>query len=309
MNDLLTKSFLSYVELKKQASKDLEAELTGGGANSPELAPSGDEPNLVEFFLRADSIKSEMEEITDLLSDLEALNEETKSSHSAKVLRGLRDRIQSDTVAVLRKAKSVKASLESLEASNTANRKTYREGTPVDRTRVSVTNGLRVKFRETMNEFLFLREKILSDYKKDLRRKYFVATGEEPSDEAMEKITSGSGGVELMLAAAAAGKGKKAEEDLQSKERHQAVLDIQRSLTKLHQVFLDMAVLVETQGERIDDIEENVAKATEFVAGGTDNLYYAKQMKKKKRATWIYCGIAAAIMVVLFVCLISLLTS
>ncbi|CAL1411431.1 unnamed protein product [Linum trigynum] len=41
-----------------------------------------------------------------------------------------------------------------------------------------------------MNEFLFLRE-ILSDYKKDLRRKYFVATGEEPSEEMMEKIASG----------------------------------------------------------------------------------------------------------------------
>ena len=36
-------------------------------------------------------------------------------------------------------------------------------------------------------------------------------------------------------------------------------------MTKLHQIFLDMAVLVETQGEKMDDIEENVANAGHFI--------------------------------------------
>ncbi|CAL1401402.1 unnamed protein product [Linum trigynum] len=73
----------------------------------------------------------------------------------------------------------------------------------------------------------------MSDYKKDLRRKYFVVTGEEPNEEMMEKITSRSGGVELMLTAAAAAKGRNTG-DLQREERHQAVLDRQRSLTNLY---------------------------------------------------------------------------
>uniref|UniRef100_A0A7N2KLJ5 t-SNARE coiled-coil homology domain-containing protein n=1 Tax=Quercus lobata TaxID=97700 RepID=A0A7N2KLJ5_QUELO len=45
--------------------------------------------------------------------------------------------------------------------------------------------------------------------------------------------------------------------DLMRKERHEALMDIQRSLTKLHQIFLDMAVLVETQGEKIGTRSEN----------------------------------------------------
>ncbi|CAI0480806.1 unnamed protein product [Linum tenue] len=81
-----------------------------------------------------------------------------------------------------------------------------------------------------MNEFFFFRE-IMSDYKKDLRRKYFVVTGEEPNEEMMEKIASGSGGVELMLTAAAKGRNTG---DLQREERHQTVVDIQRSLTNLY---------------------------------------------------------------------------
>ena len=53
--------------------------------------------------------------------------------------------------------------------------------------------------------------------------------------------------------------------DLRSKEKHEALMDIERSLTKLHQIFLEMAVLVETQGEKMVDIEENVANAGHFI--------------------------------------------
>ncbi|XP_041001278.1 syntaxin-112 [Juglans microcarpa x Juglans regia] len=298
MNDLMTQSFLSYVELKKQAQKDLEADLDieAGQLNHTE------EQNLSQFFQEVGVIKGEMEEITNLLFDLQHLNEETKSTHSAKVLRGLRDRMDSDMVAVLRKAMIVKARLEALDRSNVTNRtvsEAYKEGSPVDRTRISVTNGLRVKLKEMMNDFQSLRENILSDHKEDLKRRYYTATGELPSEEVIEKMVSGAVKVQLFEG--------KTETNLRSKERHEAVMDIQRSLNKLHQVFLDMAVLVETQGEKIDDIEENLANVGSFINGGTNSLYYANQMKKKNKK-WA-CWVCAVLLIILLVCIISMLAS
>jgi syntaxin 1B/2/3 len=41
-------------------------------------------------------------------------------------------------------------------------------------------------------------------------------------------------------------------------ERNRAVKDLEASLLELHQVFLDMAVLVEAQGEMLDNIEKQV---------------------------------------------------
>lgn len=41
-------------------------------------------------------------------------------------------------------------------------------------------------------------------------------------------------------------------------ERHDAVRDIEKKLLDLHQVFMDMAVLVEKQGEMLDNIEIQV---------------------------------------------------
>ena len=41
-------------------------------------------------------------------------------------------------------------------------------------------------------------------------------------------------------------------------ERGEAVRELERSLLDLHQIFLDMAVLVEAQGEMLDNIEAQV---------------------------------------------------
>ncbi|KAK8477159.1 hypothetical protein V6N11_046260 [Hibiscus sabdariffa] len=259
MNDLLTKSFSSYVELKKQAQKDLESDLdVENGLGKGKLNPTDE--NLSRFFQEVASIKITMEEITNLVFDLQTLNEETESTHSAKLLRGLRDRMESDTVSILRKTKIVKEKLESLNRSNASNRRlsdAYKEGTYVDRTRISVTIGLRANLKQMMNDFNALRDKILSDHREDLRRIYHNATGEFPVEDMLEK----------------AGKHVWSfTKKVKMESRHEAVMDMQRSLERLNQAFLDMAVLVEAHGEKMDDIEENVANGGDFISGGTNQL-------------------------------------
>ena len=146
----MTKSFLSYVELKKQAKIDTESDHVD--------VEKGDlhQENLSAFFSEIETIKTLIEEITHLLHDLKNLNEETKSTHSAKILRGLRDRMESNIVAISRKANAVKTLIEAIETEN------QKSGSCVDRTRVSITNGVRAKLRETMSEFHRLRERIFA---------------------------------------------------------------------------------------------------------------------------------------------------
>ncbi|XP_076952962.1 syntaxin-112 [Bidens hawaiensis] len=288
MNDLMTKSFLSYADLKKQAQIDIK---------SQDIELGFQDPNLSKFFQEIDAVKSTMEEIASLLSNLQALNEETKSTHSRKVLRGLRDRMESDMTAVLRKSNVVLARLECLESSP------FKDATAVNRTRVLVTSGLRTKLKKLMTEFQDLRDKIVSDHKDYLKRRYFNETGEYPSDEMMETMVSGSGKVFEM-----AEEGKM-DLVMENKERHEAVMDLNKSLSKLHQVFLDMAVLVEAQGESLNDIEDNVAKAGSFVSGGTDGLLYAKQMKdKQRRNSWV-CLVWSLVIIVVVVCCIAMLSA
>ncbi|TMX05279.1 hypothetical protein EJD97_025124 [Solanum chilense] len=288
MNDLMTKSFLSYVELKKQAMMDVEA---GPDIEMGQLDPT-DERNLSKFFEEVAVIKSDMEEINNLLVNLQDLNRKTKSAPSAKILQGLRDQINSDIITVLRKAKIIKTRLELLDKSNLDNRgvsAAYKEGSPVDRTRISVTHGLRIKLRDMMNDFQCLRENIVAEHKESLRKQYSNANGKEPSEEAIEK----------MMQERVFEKGL-----VENQDRHEAVKEIQKSLVELHQVFLDMAVMVETQGDQMNNIEQNVVNAGGYVNGGMKELDRANRMKRTR--TWA-CWIGALLLVFLLICLIAIL--
>ena len=82
------------------------------------------------------------------------------------------------------------------------------------------------------------------DHQENLRKMYFNATGEMPSEEILDKLLSGSLKIEVSEERVGAS-------DVEEKERYEAVKDIQRSLEELHQVFLNMAVLVENQGDQM----------------------------------------------------------
>lgn len=83
-------------------------------------------------------------------------------------------------------------------------------------------------------------------------------------------------------------------------ERHDTVKEIERSLLELHQVFLDMAALVEAQGNMLNDIESNVSKASSFVMRGTDQLHGAKELQKNSRK-WTCIAIILAIILVIVI--------
>ena len=85
-------------------------------------------------------------------------------------------------------------------------------------------------------------------------------------------------------------------------ERHTAVKELERQLLGLHQIFLDMAVLVEAQGEMLDNIETQVAKANEYVNQGNKALTTAKELQKNTRK-WMCCAMAF----LLGICLIIVL--
>ncbi|KAG9458696.1 hypothetical protein H6P81_003204 [Aristolochia fimbriata] len=300
MNDLMTKSFISYVDLKKSALKDLEA----GPDVELEMGTSHIlDKNLAQFLEEAGKVKEEMDVIRDILGKLQEANEETKSVHKPEPLKALRTKINSDIVAVLKKARWIRAKLEEMDRANAENRRlsACREGTPVDRTRTSVTNGLRKKLKDLMMDFQALRQKTMSEYKETVERRYFTVTGEVPEEEVIEKIISnGDSEGFLQKAIQEHGRGKVLATVYEIQDRHDAAVEMERSLLELHQVFLDMAVMVEAQGEQMDDIEHHVINAANYVKDGTKNLKTAKDYQRNSRK-WMFIGLVLLLILILVV--------
>ena len=84
-------------------------------------------------------------------------------------------------------------------------------------------------------------------------------------------------------------------------ERHDAVKDIEKSLNELHQVFLDMAVLVQSQGEQLDTIEDSLKRTNTIIRSGADQLVKARFYQKNTRKWTCYAVLILIIIVVLVV--------
>jgi syntaxin 1B/2/3 len=79
-------------------------------------------------------------------------------------------------------------------------------------------------------------------------------------------------------------------------ERHDAVQELERKLLELHQIFLDMSVLVEAQGEMLDNIENQVSKSVDYVHRGQVSLIQARKYQKSSRK-WMCCSLICVLLI------------
>ncbi|CAD6342686.1 unnamed protein product [Miscanthus lutarioriparius] len=257
MNDLFTSgSFKKYADLKHQVVlDDLEA---GGGGIEAEAAACLD-----RFFEDVEGVKEDLRGLEALHRRLQAAHEESKTAHDARAVKALRARMDADVDQVLLRAKAVKSKLEALDRANTASRRHpgCGPGSSTDRTRTSVVTGLGKKLKDLMDDFQGLRTRMAAEYKETVARRYYTVTGEAAAEGTVEALIA-SGQSETFLQKAiqeqAAGRGQVLDTVSEIQERHDAVVEVERSLRELHQVFLDMAALVEAQGHQLNDIESHV---------------------------------------------------
>jgi len=67
------------------------------------------------------------------------------------------------------------------------------------------------------------------------------------------------------------------------KDRHREIVQIEQSILELHQMFVDMAIMVESHGAVLDIVETNVNSAILDTRDGTEFLGEANKTAKKSR--------------------------
>ncbi|PON40003.1 t-SNARE [Trema orientale] len=301
MNDLFSGSFSRF--RNDEASPDHHVIEMSSSSGSAAAGAGG--VNLDKFFEDVESIKDELKELERLHESLNGSHQQSKTLHNAKAIKDLRSRMDSDVSLALKKAKLIKVRLEALDRANAANRSLpgCGPGSSSDRTRTSVVNGLRKKLKDSMEGFNTLRQQISSEYRETVQRRYFTVTGENPDEKTIDLlISTGESETFLQKAIQEQGRGRVLDTIKEIQERHDAVKEMEKNLKELHQVFLDMAVLVQAQGEQLDDIESHVARANSFVRTGAQQLQRARSHQKNTRK-WTCYAIILLLIIVLIVIL------
>jgi len=256
------------------------------------------------FFGDVQAVKSNMTQIRAALRALHDEHEASKRATSAEETRERQDRMNATIEGVSKIARETKLRLENLDEDNEKALKSGKiaQGSSEHRTRAALTSSMKTKLKEQMGEFQNLRERLREEYKEIVERRYFAVTGTEAKEEDVERlIETGESETMFQTALLEQGRGQILDTVNEIQERHNAILELERKLLELNQVFLDMSVLVEAQGEMIDNVESHVARSVEYVQQGHVELKKARAYQKNTRK-W-----TCIVIVILMTILISVL--
>ncbi|KAI3924440.1 hypothetical protein MKW98_032641 [Papaver atlanticum] len=289
MNDLLTNSFeFPRGEIQRNALK-----------NSGELG-------LDTYFKQVEDIEKEIDKLSRILKKLQDENEESKSTSKAPTMKAIKQRMAKDVDEVSRIALLAKAKIEQLDKENLANRQKpgARKGTAIERTRSASTLALKKKLRDKMSEFQTLRQTIHQEYRDVVERRVFTVTGQRVDEDIIDHlIETGESEQIFQKAIQEQGRGQILGTLAEIQERHETVKELEGKLLDLQQIFLDMAVMVEAQGEILDNIESQVSNAVDHVNLGNNALLKAKKKQKSSRK-WT----CIAILILLIIIIIALVS-
>ncbi|KAF8099031.1 hypothetical protein N665_0254s0032 [Sinapis alba] len=287
MNDLLKGSF----ELPRGESSR---------QGDVELGEQGGDQGLEDFFKKVQDIDKQYEKLNKLLKKLQAAHEESKAVTKAPAMKAIKKKMEKDVDEVGSIARFIKGKLEELDRENLANRQKpgCAKGSGVDRSRTATTLSLKKKFKDKMAEFQVLRENIQQEYREVVDRRIYTVTGERADEDTIDElIETGNSEQIFQKAIQEQGRGQVMDTLAEIQERHDAVRDLEKKLLDLQQIFLDMAVLVDAQGEMLDNIESQVSNAVDHVQSGNTALQRAKSLQKSSRK-WMCIAIIILLIVV-----------
>ncbi|KAI3447359.1 hypothetical protein Pfo_004024 [Paulownia fortunei] len=291
MNDLLTDSF---VIPRDQGNRNGDIEMgTERQMNSGDLG-------LENFFKQVQEIEKQYEKLNTLLRKLQDAHEESKAVTKAASMKAIKKRMEKDVDEVGKIARSIKSKIEELDKENLANRQKpgCGKGSGVDRSRTATTVALKKKFKDRMSEFQTLRENIHQEYREVVERRVFTVTGTRADEETIDKlIETGDSEQIFQKAIREQGRGQVMDTLAEIQERHDAVRDLEKKLLDLQQIFLDMAVLVDAQGDMLDNIESQVSSAVDHVQSGNTALQKAKSLQRNSRK-WMCIAILILLIIV-----------
>ncbi|EYU43114.1 hypothetical protein MIMGU_mgv1a022364mg, partial [Erythranthe guttata] len=289
-------SFVSDVKGNTSRERDIEM-----GSRFPR---SNSDLAMESFNKQIQEVEKQMDKLSRLLVKLKDANEESKSVMKASSMKAIRKRMEKDVDEVGKIARNVKLRVEEINKDNLANRQQpgCGKGTAVDRSRMNMTNALTKKFKDLMTEFQTLRQRIDDEYREVVERRVITVTGSRPDEETINNlIETGNSEHIFNKAIQETGHGQVLNVLEEIQERHDAVREIEKKLLDLHQIYLDMAVLVEAQGDILDNIESQVSNAVDHVQSGTGALQNAKKLQKKSRKCMCIAIITLLIIVAIVV--------
>ncbi|XP_011369822.1 syntaxin-1A isoform X2 [Pteropus medius] len=231
-----------------------------------------------EFFEQVEEIRSFIDKISENV-------EEVKRKHSAilaspnpdektkEELEELMSDIKKTANKVRSKLKSIEQSIEQEEGLNRSSADL--------RIRKTQHSTLSRKFVEVMSEYNATQSDYRERCKGRIQRQLEITGRTTTSEELEDMLESGNPAIFASGIIMDSSISKQALSEIET--RHSEIIKLENSIRELHDMFMDMAMLVESQGEMIDRIEYNVEHSVDYVERAVSDTKKAVKYQSKAR--------------------------
>ncbi|XP_012282555.1 syntaxin-1A isoform X3 [Orussus abietinus] len=281
-------------------TKDRLAALVAAQSDDDDVADEvavpvgGTDDFMTEFF-------AEVEEIREMIDKIQTNVEEVKKKHSAILSAPQTDEkvkleLEELMADIKKTANKVRAKLKVIEQNIETEEHTNKSSADL-RIRKTQHSTLSRKFVEVMTEY----NRTQTDYRERCKgriQRQLEITGRTTTNEELENmLEQGNPAVFTQGIIMETQQAKQTLADIEA--RHADIIKLENSIRELHDMFMDMAMLVESQGEMIDRIEYHVEHAVDYVQTATQDTKKALKYQSKARRKKIMIMICLAVLAVI----------
>lgn len=257
------------------------------------------------FLSSIREVNDALEKISKNIEDIERFHRQAltavtleEATRLSRLIDELVNRTNNGAQQIRRTLKSLTVETDDLKQSG--------EITPSDlRLRANQQNRYAKKFMAIMNKFQTMQTTYQAKYRQQLERQYLIVKPTATREELDRLTQSSSSDATSMMNQqifAMANKAQAQKTLAEMKERHQDIVAIEKSLRELHQMFVDMAMIVEQQGETLDKIEDHISNTMEYTETAAIEMRGAvsrqRGLQKKKWILLIICIIILAVVAI-----------
>ncbi|XP_003387901.1 PREDICTED: syntaxin-1A-like [Amphimedon queenslandica] len=262
---------------------------------SPDLEDEDGDYSFEGFFQTVNQMSRNTEKIQQKLDEIKQVQDDiiTKPATANKVAKErhaeLMDEVKQLSQTVHRGLKRLDEEIKHDELGPNRHNAEFR-------IKKSQAAALSQKLKAVMLEYNQLEEQHREKCKKVIKRQLqTVDPSQNPSDDKVEELLESQDlSIFTQDILTQTAQKRQALDEVEARKRE--ILQLEENIKELHDMFYDMMLLVESQGDLIDNIQHNVETAAVYVMKGTEETTKARiYASKNRRLKWIICGVVTAV--------------
>uniref|UniRef100_A0A3B3DXM2 Syntaxin-3 n=1 Tax=Oryzias melastigma TaxID=30732 RepID=A0A3B3DXM2_ORYME len=228
-------------------------------------------------WFQIEDIRSSIDKIDENVAEVKKLYSVILSAPTSE--QKTQDDLEAITNDIKKMANNARNKLKTIERNLETEQQQERVSADM-RIRKSQHAVLSRKFVEVMTKYNEAQVDFRERSKGRIQRQLEI-TGKATTDEELEEMLESGNAAVFTAGIVDSGISKQALSEIES--RHKDIVRLESSIKELHDMFVDIAMLVESQGDIVDNIEKNVSQSVDHIVEAKEQTKKAVRYQTKAR--------------------------